>query len=392
MLLRMDECELTEILLPIDNQYVKEFKLFPPEKQIQILTLGITAFNYSMNKFKLVIDGEKENIIEKLTTKHINEVNNYKSEIIKGKETIKELKQTNYQQKIEFNQTFETKIREQKIDLQNIFERQYGEKITQLNEKINELEQKKENLQVEKMQQQQNYYEKLLEEREMSQQYKNKLRQEFDDKIEKYREKLDTFQKINQNSTLKGQKGEDMMYNLLIKSFPGCQIDTHTSKEAHKGDFSVIDDTHHGMIESKNYKKNVPKNEIVKFYKDIENNNDIDYAILCSLKSGVANKPQDFTLEFIMGKPVIFLHKVKDNEKSVKVAYNICKLILKNMQCFDITKEENQQKIKQIVKTYLQTHKKIISLSNDYNKNINDMMRSQVDSFNDIIRLINIEI
>ena len=93
-----------------------------------------------------------------------------------------------------------------------------------------------------------------------------------------------------------------------------------------------------------------------------------------------------------MGKPVIFLHKVKDNEKSVKVAYNICKLILKNMQCFDITKEENQQKIKQIVKTYLQTHKKIISLSNDYNKNINDMMRSQVDNFNDIIRLINIEV
>ena len=33
----------------------------------------------------------------------------------------------------------------------------------------------------------------------------------------------------------------------------------------------------------------------------------IDFAILCSLKSGVANKPQDFTLEFIMGKPVIFL-------------------------------------------------------------------------------------
>lgn len=388
----MDECELTEILLPIDNKYVKEFKLFSTEKQIQILTLGITAFNYSMSKFKLVIDGEKENIIEKLTTKHNMEIDKFKTDIIKGKETIKELQQTNYKQKIEFNQTFETKIREQKIDLQNIFERQYGEKIIQLNQKINELEQKKEELRNENMNQQQKYYEKLLEERETSETYKNKLRQEFDEKIEKYREKLDAFQKINENSTLKGQKGEDIMYNLLIKSFPGCQIDTHTSKEGHKGDFSVIDDTHHGMIESKNYKKNVPKNEIVKFYKDIENNNDIDYAILCSLKSGVANKPQDFTLEFIMGKPVIFLHRVKNNEKSIKLAYNICKLILKNMQCFDITKEENQSKIKQIVKTYLQTHKKIISLSKDYNKNINEMMETQADNFNNIIKLINIDI
>ena len=179
------------------------------------------------------------------------------------------------------------------------------------------------------------------------------------------------------------------MYNLLIDTFPGCQIDSHTSKEGHKGDFSVIDDTHHGMIESKNYKKNVPKNEIQKFYTDIETNNDIDYAILCSLRSGVANKPQDFTLEFIMGKPVIFLHKVKDNKKSILLAYTICKLILKNMQCFDITKEENQIKIKQIVKGYLQNHKKILSSLNDHNKNMNDMMDRQFSDFNNILGLIN---
>ena len=111
------------------------------------------------------------------------------------------------------------------------------------------------------------------------------------------------FQKVNQNSTLKGQKGEDLMYNILIEHFPRCQIDTHTSKEGHKGDFSIIDDTHRGMIESKNYKKNVPKNEILqKFYHDIENNNDIDFAILCSLKSGVANKPNDFTLRIYLWK------------------------------------------------------------------------------------------
>ena len=137
------------------------------------------------------------------------------------------------------------------------------------------------------------------------------------------------------------------------------------------------------------HRSNFPKNEIQKFYTDIETNNDIDYAILCSLRSGIANKPQDFTLEFIMGKPVIFLHKVKDNKKSILLAYTICKLILKNMQCFDITKEENQIKIKQIVKGYLQNHKKILSSLNDHNKNMNEMMERQFSDFNNILGLIN---
>ena len=30
---------------------------------------------------------------------------------------------------------------------------------------------------------------------------------------------MEQFQKINENSTLKGQKGEDIMYNILIEHF-----------------------------------------------------------------------------------------------------------------------------------------------------------------------------
>ena len=256
-------------------------------------------------------------------------------------------------------------------------------------EKIEVLENKKEKLQQDSLSQQKKYYENILLGKQEFDNKCNIIRKECESKIEIYRQQLESFQKINQNSTLKGQKGEDIMYNLLIETFPGCQIDCHTSKEGHKGDFSVIDDTHRGMIESKNYKKNVPKNEIRKFYDDIENNGDIDYAILCSLRSGVANKPQDFTLEFIMGKPVIFIHKVKDNKKSIQLAYTICKLILKNMQCFDITKEENQIKIQQIVKNYRQNHKRMISSLNDHNKLMNEMMNKQFSDFNNILELIN---
>lgn len=386
----MEEDELTELFLPINNKFVKELLLFPQEKQLQIIKLGLATFTYSSQKFKTVIDGEKEDIVDKLTNTHQKEVDEMKNIQIRLKHQIQKLKRENKEQQQSYNETLNEKINKETLIIKENLERLFKEKINELEKKITNLEEKKEILHTKTLSQQQEYYEKLFQEKQKSTDEINNIRVDCQSRIDEYRKQMEQFQKINENSTLKGQKGEDIMYNILIEHFPGCQIDTHTSKEGHKGDFSIIDDTHRGMVESKNYKKNVPKNEIKKFYNDIENNNDIDFAILCSLKSGVANKPNDFTLEFICGKPVIFLHKVKDNKKSVLLAYTICKLILKNMQCFDITKEENQIKIKQIVKTYLQNHKKIISQVNDFNKTMNLMLNKQIDDFKIMLDLINI--
>ena len=380
---------LTEILLPENNKYVTQFSSYSEEKQLQILKLGLSTFTYSTDKFKTVMNGEKEDIIDKLTGKHtkeINDINNINSSL---QSTIRKLEKENREQQKKFKNTLNDKIQDEKQSIKINLDRIYGEKILELENKINVLEQKKDELNNQNHVQQKEYYEQIIQEKKQSSEEINKVRLDYQEKIEEYRRQMEIFQKVNQNSTLKGQKGEDIMYNILVDLFPGCQIDTHTSKEGHKGDFSLIDDTHRGMIESKNYKKNVPKNEIQKFYNDIENNNEIDYAILCSLKSGVANKPKDFTLEFINGKPAIFLHKVKNSKKSVYLAYTVCKLILKNIDCFDITKEENQIKIKQIVKSYFQNHKKIVSMSNDYNKNINEMLEKQLNDFNTILNLIN---
>lgn len=385
----METTDYIEVLLPANHKSVKEFTIFPQKKQLQILKLGISTYTYSLQKFKSTLDVEKENIIDKITNQHSKELCYEKDTNNTLRNTINDLKKNITQQKLDFNRNKENELNEQKYIIQSNLERMYGEKITQMTEKISSMEYKQEEVHTQTLQQQQKYYENIFLEKQVSIEQCNKIRNDCEIKIDQYRQQLESFHKINQNSTLKGQKGEDIMYNLLIETFPGCQIDSHTSKEGHKGDFSVIDDTHHGMIESKNYKKNVPTIEIQKFYTDIETNNDIDYAILCSLRSGVANKPQDFTLEFIMGKPVIFLHRVKDNKKSILMAYTICKLILKNMQCFDITKEENQIKIKQIVKGYLQNHKRILSLVNDYSKNMNEMMDKQFNDFNNILSLIN---
>ncbi len=386
----MDEEELSEIFLPSNNKYIKEFLTFPQEKQIQIISLGLSTFVYSSQKFKTVIDGEKEDIIDKLNYNHQKEIDELKIIHSNLKSQVIKLKKENDEQERIYKDTINEKINKEKLIIKDNLDRLYGEKIMELEKKNKTLDDGINSLRETRLSQQQEYYEKIFQEKQKSTEEINKIRLDCHDRIDEYRKQMEQFQKINQNSTLKGQKGEDIMYNILIDHFPGCQIDTHTSKEGHKGDFSIIDDTHRGMIESKNYKKNVPKNEIKKFYSDIENNNDIDFAILCSLKSGVANKPNDFTLEFINGKPVIFLHRVKDNKKSVLLAYTICKLILKNMQCFDITKEENQIKIKQLVKAYLQNHKKIVSQVNDFNKTMNTMLSKQIDDFKLMLDLINI--
>ena len=73
------------------------------------------------------------------------------------------------------------------------------------------------------------------------------------------------------------------------------------------------------MLESKNYARNVNKKEVQKFYKDIQTNDQINYAIMASLKSGVVNR-EDFYLEFVGWKPVIFLHNVKDYPENIKTA------------------------------------------------------------------------
>ena len=72
------EEELTEVLLPLNNKYVKEFLVFPVEKQLQILKLGILTYKFSEQRFKTVIDNEKEDIIEKLTSQHSKEIEEVK--------------------------------------------------------------------------------------------------------------------------------------------------------------------------------------------------------------------------------------------------------------------------------------------------------------------------
>ena len=153
---------------------------------------------------------------------------------------------------------------------------------------------------------------------------KNIGKQELDKLCEKYDKKLDAeherYENIlekerkmtaaciltTQHSTIKGQVGEDFTHHELNKRFPTAEIeDTHTMPG--RGDFIMKDKEFTMLIETKNYKNNVTKPEIEKFYRDMENNNDIQCGLFLSLKSGICNR-EDLHLEVIDGKPIIFVH------------------------------------------------------------------------------------
>ena len=158
----------------------------------------------------------------------------------------------------------------------------------------------------------------------------------------------------------------------------------------HKGDFHVIEQGRIGMFESKNYKGNVPKKEVDKFYNDMEKNDQLNYGIFLSLKSGVVNR-EDLHLEFVMGKPIVFVHNAREHPYKIMLAYKVCQLILKNMDCIDVKKEEVQHKLQ----TYFKSMKMIITKLHTTLNNFGTDMKKQLDdawvNIEQVFQLLNIE-
>ena len=130
------------------------------------------------------------------------------------------------------------------------------------------------------------------------------------------------------NSTFKGQDGESFIDKQLNHMFPKAEV-SDTSQEPGRGDFIFKEDDFICMVENKNYSKNVQKSEIDKFYRDLEreSNNDIQCAVFVSMNTGICNR-DDFAFEVRNGKPIIFIHKLRDNVHSLKMAINFFKNIL----------------------------------------------------------------
>ena len=179
-----------------------------------------------------------------------------------------------------------------------------------------------------------------------------KQREHYEQKLERERERTAACILTTQHSTIKGQVGEKFTYQELNCRFPKAEIeDTH--KQAGRGDFIMKEEDFTMLIETKNYKGNVKKPEIDKFYRDMETNHDVHCGILLSLKSGICSR-EDLQLEIVNGKPVLFLHNVSDNMDNIDLSVRIFKLILRT-DSIDLGNKEVFDKIKNtipIIKRY----------------------------------------
>ena len=170
-----------------------------------------------------------------------------------------------------------------------------------------------------------------------------RLRSEYESKLQSEKQEKENLIARTQNSTIIGQDGENFTLCELNRRFPKAEIeDTH--KQTGRGDFIFKEDDFSMLIETKNYKNNVTKPEIIKFYRDIDTNHDIKCGILISLKSGICSR-EDFHLEVRDKKPILFLHNISSNMENLSLAVILFKLIL-GTNSIDLSRKEIEEKLK----------------------------------------------
>ena len=229
------------------------------------------------------------------------------------------------------------------------------------------------------------FYSKILSKEQLWEAKTERIRKEYEEKLEKERERTAACILTTKHSTIKGQAGEEFTHHELNRRFPTAEIeDTH--KQTGRGDFIMKENDFTMLIETKNYKKNVTKPEIEKFYRDMEINNDIQCGLFLSLKSGICNR-DDLALEVINGKPVIFVHNCLKNMENIDFAVRIFKLIL-NTDSIDLSNKEVYEKIKNTIPMVKRYWNKIRSKIQKFEKDMTQCIVEQETMIRDIFKLL----
>jgi len=373
----LQEEELKEFLFPKDDQRLSKFIGFNIEQQLNSIFIGSVISEIGEDKYIRLKSGENQTEKDNLKQMYQQE-NNELHERLKRLENSKREREREYiREKTEIRETIRT-------DLNN----QHSQKYMIMEQDIIKYKTRYDDYTEKRMSEQTENNNKILLQKDEMERKLDVQRKDYEEKLDKLREKIENMVVLTSNSTKKGQEGEDWTFNQLLLLFPRAQIeDTHAVK--HRGDF-IIKDKYTGMVDSKKFKGNVGKRDIDKFKSDMEANSDFQYGILCATDYGIAAK-QDLSLEFVSGKPIVYIHKACENPQKILIGCNLCKLILKNMECFDVTKEENQLIIKEKTKSIIKIKKKMIKKINDFSQDILGLMDIQWTELDAVLKQINVK-
>lgn len=229
--------------------------------------------------------------------------------------------------------------------------------------------------------------------KELREFYEHKLERqanEFEVIRSSYEEKLTANISRNQNSTIKGKESEEEVFTALNQLFPTAIIeDTHTIPG--RGDFILRFDDMIMMVETKNYTRNVQKSEVDKFYRDMESpsNSDIQCGILMSMNCGICAH-DDFSMEVRSGKPLIFLHNIKDNFVHIRLASNMFNLIL-GQKSLDLSSAELRTRLTQIAKSIKTNYQKQKNHLDKYYQQSLAFIEDQHSQVHDLYSNINVK-
>lgn len=130
--------------------------------------------------------------------------------------------------------------------------------------------------------------------------------------------KLNDIFHLNTNSSYKGQLGETIAIQSLMKRYPSWEI-KDTSGIQYSGDFHAKNTPVGDILyEIKNYDYTINKDQITKFYRDLDNTG-IKYGIFISHTSGIVGK-ETIEWEVKSNKLCIFISNMGINNYSVEIA------------------------------------------------------------------------
>lgn len=326
------EEEMIEVYLE-DNPLTKRFCGFNAKDKLYIIELGISLFDHIKQNAHDTDSREWKDHLSRVKQQYTRELDSLKGKL--------ELSEDKYET---FAQQATERAKQSVTQVEASVKQQYQDEISRYKKSIEESAQRYDALM--------NRYQSVnvdvgrsYQQREeiVAKQHQERitaLEQRCDAVRREYEEKLTAIALRSENSTIKGQDGESFMLAQLNMLLPKWEIeDTHTAPG--RGDFILRYEDMCIMIENKNYSKNVQKSEVDKFYRDIDNtaNNDIQCALMVSLTTGICCK-DDFEFEMRNGKPIMFLHKVRDNMNNIVLAMKFLQLVVKQSESLNLKDAE----------------------------------------------------
>ena len=380
-LMEEDMDELKEFMFPLDDNRIKDFMMLSTEDQLNAISLGSFMLKEGKNRYVSMKSGENLQLMQQLKNEYEEKILNKDLKVNKLREELRKVKNEHVKEMSEITHEITEKTKAK-------YQKHWNDKFEELNSQLEDTKTRMQQIIDTRISQNNSHNEKILLMQKQSIEEKDEIRRIYEEKLDELRGKMEQIVMMSSNSTKKGQEGEDWTFNELLRLFPEAMVeDTHA--QGGRGDF-IIRDKYVGMVDSKKFKGNVPKRDIKKFKADMENNAEYQYGILCATDHGIAAK-SDLLLEFVCGKPIVYVHKARNHPQKILMACNLCKLILKNMECFDVTKEENQLIIKEKTKSLVKIKKKMLKKVQDFSESMIELMDTQWNELDALLKQINVK-